>query len=147
MVKKSMLFLHTFFDVISLVENSLDMLAPFVFEVLISMDKKSMSYFFRCNFFRRKIHVVSTYFLDVISMIEISTFFPYFFRCDFSGREIHVVSTYLFRRHFDGRKIHVVCTWFFRGNFDGQKFDAAFGKLQANESIRGGVPLLVTLKS
>ena len=79
MIKKSMLFLHTFFDVISLVENSLDMLAPLVFEVSISMDEKSMSYFFRCKISRRKIHVVSTYFLEAISMIEISTFSRTFF--------------------------------------------------------------------
>ena len=31
--------------------------------------------FFRCNFDGRKIHVVSTYFFDVISIVEISTLF------------------------------------------------------------------------
>ena len=32
--------------------------------------------FFRCNFDGRKIHVVSTYFFDVISLVEKSTSFP-----------------------------------------------------------------------
>ena len=34
---------------------------------------------FRCNFDGRKIHVVSTYFFDVISMVEKSTSFPHTF--------------------------------------------------------------------
>ena len=80
-------------------------------------------------------HVVSTYFFDVISLIEISTYFfrrnfdgrrihvvfTYFFRCNFDGRKIRVVSTYFFRCNFDGRKIHFVSTYFCRCNFDGQK--------------------------
>ena len=36
---------------------------------------------------------------------------------------------------------------FFQRNFNGQKFDIAFGKLYANENIRGGFPWLVTFKS
>ena len=38
------------------------------------------------------------------------------------------------------------CRTFFRRNFYKQKFDVAFGKLQANENIRGGFPMLVILK-
>ena len=51
---------------------------------------------FRCNFDRRAIHVV----------------FTYFFRCNFADRKIHVISTYFFRCNFDGRKIHVVSRTF-----------------------------------
>ena len=36
---------------------------------------------------------------------------------------------------------------FFLQNLDGQKFDVVFSKLEANENIRGGFLLLVTLKS
>ena len=104
--------------------------------------------FFRCNFADRKTHVVSTYYFrcnfDVQKILVAST---YFFWCNFDGQKIHVVSTYFFRGNFDGRKIHFVCYYFFRRNFNGQKFDFVFGKLWANENIREGFPLLVTLKS
>ena len=54
-------------------------------------------------------HVISTNFLDVISLIEKSTSFPRtFFLCNFDGRKNHVVSTYFFWCNFDGRKIHVL---------------------------------------
>ena len=86
-------------------------------------------YFFPCNFDGRKIHLASTY----------------FFRCNFFHRSIHCISIYIFRRNFDGRIIHFVCTYFFRRNFD--EFNVTIGKLLANENIRGGFPLLVTLKS
>ena len=51
-----------------------------------------------------------------------------------------------FWRNFDGGKIHVVFSYFFWRNFYEQKFDVAFGKLQANENIRGGFPMLAILK-
>ena len=76
-------------------------------------------------------HVVSTYFFDVISLIEKSTSFSGTFfdvismvkksmlfpRTFFDVILIHVVSTYIFRCNFDSRKIHVVFTYFFRCNF------------------------------
>ena len=69
------------------------------------------------NFF-----VISTYFFDVISMVEKSMLFPHsFFRCNFNGRKIHVVSTYLFQCNFDGQKIHVVSTYFFWRSFNSRK--------------------------
>ena len=126
-------------------------------------------------------HVISTYFFDVISLLEISTLFPRIFQLNFDGRNIHVISTYFFRWNFEGRKIHlvftyffwcnfdgwniyvvsthffwcnisgrnidVVSTYFFRGNFDWKKFGTVFGNLQANENIRGGFPVFVTLNS
>ena len=92
-------------------------------------------------------HVISTYFFDVILLVEKSTWFPciffnvislvekstlfprIFFRCNFDGRKTHVVSTYFYRCNFDGRSKHVVFTYFFRCNFDGQRFNNVFGKL------------------
>ena len=92
-------------------------------------------------------HVISTYFFDVILLVEKSTWFPciffnvislvekstlfprIFFRCNFDGRKTHVVSTYFYRCNFDGRSKHVVFTYFFRCNFDGQRFNIVFGKL------------------
>ena len=107
-------------------------------------------------------HVISSYFFDVISliekstsfprlffyvilMIEKSTLFPHFCRCNFDGRKIHLASTYFFWRNFDGWIIHFVCMYFFRQNFD--EFGVIVGKLYANENVWGGFPLLVTLKS
>ena len=64
-------------------------------------------------------------------MVEKSTWFvPYFFQCNFSGRNIHVISTYFIPR-----------------NFDGQKFGNVFSKMLADENIRGGFPVSVTLDS
>ena len=52
---------------------------------------------FQCNFTDQKIQVVSTYFFNVILMVEKSTSFPRtFFRCNFDGGKIHVISTYFF---------------------------------------------------
>ena len=89
--------------------------------------------------------VISTYFFDVISLIEKSTSFPrtffdgrnvhvfffdgrnvhvfsmYFIRCNFDVRKIHVVFTCFLQCNFSGLKIHVVSTCFFRRNFDGRK--------------------------
>ena len=44
---------------------------------------------------------------------------------------------YFLLYNFDVRNMHVVFTYFFQSNFDGQKFDIVFGKLYANENIRG----------
>ena len=69
-------------------------------------------------------HIISTYFFDVISLGEKSTWFPrIFFRCNFAGRKIHVVSTYFLRCNFNGQKIHIhiISKYFFRCNFDGRK--------------------------
>ena len=110
---------------------------------IFGRDLWSSTYFYWCNFAGQKIHVVCTY----------------FFWCNFDGRKIHVVCTYFFWCNFDGRKISVfstyfswsryayLFTYFFRRNFDGLKFDIVFGKLQANENIRKGFPLFVTLNS
>ena len=54
---------------------------------------------------------------------------------------------YFFRSNLSGRNIHVVFTYFFLRNFDGQKFNIVSGKLEANENIRGGFPVFVTLNS
>ena len=112
----------------------------------LNFDKFSRHFqvLFWCNFADRKIYVISTY----------------FFQCNFDSRKIHVVSTYLFRCNFDGRKIYVVSMHFFRCNFFGQNihvvstmecvsmFLLIFSKfLKANENIRGGLPVLVTLNS
>ena len=120
------------------------------------------TYFFRCNFDGRKIHVVSTYFfrcnfdgrkstlfprtfVDVILMVKKSTYLLRAFFDVISFIEIPSLSTYFCRRNFDGLIIHFVCTYFFRRNFD--EFDVVVGKLLANENIRGGFLLSVTLKS
>ena len=67
-------------------------------------------------------HVISTYFFDLISMVEKSTFHStYSFCCNFDGRKIHVVSTYFYRCNFAGQKFHVVSTYFFRCSFDDRK--------------------------
>ena len=90
------------------------------------------TYIFRRNFDGRKIHVVFNYFFrynfaggkyccwfsltffDVISMIEISTFFQcIFFRCNFNSRNLHVVSTYFFWCNFSFHNILVVSFYFF----------------------------------
>ena len=42
--------------------------------------------------------------------------------------------------------MHVAFTYFFRRNFDGQKLDIVFGKLQANENIRGGFSCVFNFK-
>ena len=103
------------------------------------------TYFFRCNFDGQKIHVVSTYFFDVISMVAKSTLLPRAFFGVISFIEIPCVSTYFFWRNFDDQIIHFVCTHFFRRNFD--EIEVVVAKLYANENIRGGFPLIVTLKS
>ena len=85
---------------------------------------------FRCNFAGRIIHVVSTYFLGVTSLVEKPMLLPRTFSlCNFNGQKIHVVSKYFFRCNFCSRNIHGVSTYFFRRNFDGQNFDVIFGKL------------------
>ena len=87
-------------------------------------------------------HVISTYFFDVISLMEKSTPFPRIFFdiivmvekstlfprtfFDVIWRNIHCVSTYFFRRNFDGRLIQFGCTYFFWQNFD--EFDVVVGK-------------------
>ena len=88
------------------------------------------TYFFRRNFAGRKIHVVSTYFS----------------RCNFDGRKIYVDYTYFFRCNLSGRNMYGILTYFFRHNFDRQKFDIVFGKLQANENIRGGFSCVCNFK-
>ena len=129
--EKSTLFPRTFFGVILLIEKST--LFPHTFFDVISMVEKST--LFPCTFFGvislfEKSALFPLTIFDVISMLEKSTLFPlYLFQCNYSGRNIHVVSTYFIRR-----------------NFDGQKFDIIFGKLQANENIRG-FPVFVTLNS
>ena len=92
---------------------------------LISMIEKCASFprtFFDVILLVEKSILFPRTFIGVISLFEKSTLFPHtFFRCNLSGRNIHVVFTYFFLR-----------------NFDGQKNDIVFGKLQANENIRGG---------
>ena len=101
-------------------------------------------------------HVVCTYFFDLISMIEKCTSFPRTFfdvillvekSILFPRTFIGVISLFekstlfphtFFRCNLSGRNIHVLFTNFFLRNFDGQKNDIVFGKLQANENIRGG---------
>ena len=68
------------------------------------------------------------------------------FRCNFDGRKIHVVSRYFFRYDFNGRNMHVVFTCFSQRNFEWQKFDIVFGKLQANENIRGSFSCVCKFK-
>ena len=51
------------------------------------------------------------------------------------------------RCSFDGQKIDVVCTYFFDEISTGKKLTLILVKSQANENIRGGFPLLVTLKN
>ena len=66
--------------------------------------------------------VISTYFLDVISLIEKSTSFPRtFFDLIFADPKILVVSTYFFWCNFDDQKINVVSTSFYWCNFAGRK--------------------------
>ena len=110
-------------------------------------------------------HVISTYFFDVISLIEKFTSLPrtffditslvekihvvstYFFRCNFAGQKLLVVYTYFYRRNFDGRKIHVVYTYFFNEISMGKNSTSFVIKLSGNENLRGGFPLLVTLEN
>ena len=111
-------------------------------------------------------HVISTYFFDVISMVENFTWFPCTF-CDvissvenstlFPRTFFNVISTVekstLFpRTFFDVISMVVVSTYFYRCNFDGwnmhiaffrrnfdrQRFDIIFGKV---------FPVFVTLNS
>ena len=74
--------------------------------------------------------------------ITISTNFhvisTYFFRCNFDSRKIYVVSMYFFRFNFSGRNIHVGFTYFFDVILMGKNSTSFFGKLQADENIRGG---------
>ena len=76
-------------------------------------------------------HVISTYFFEVISLIEISTFFPPTF--------------------FDLISMVEKCTLFPRTSFEGitmgKNLTSFLVKLQANENIGGSFTLLVTLKS
>ena len=106
-------------------------------------------------------HVISTYFFDVILMVEkihavsmhffqsnfagwkIEVFSTYFYQCIFACRRFHVVSTYLFCGNFDGWKN---LTYFFQHNVDGQKFNIVFGKLQANEKIGEGFSWVCNFK-
>ena len=102
----------------------------------------------QCNFADRKINVVSTL----------------FFQLNFEGEKTHVISTYLFRCSFDDWNIHLFPLTFFnviltvekstlftRTFFDeistGKNLRSFLVKLQANENIRGGLPLLATLKN
>ena len=117
-----------FFGVISLIKKST--LFPRTFFDVISMIEKP-------TLFPRN-------FCDVISMVEKSTLFPFTFFDVVSMVEKSTVLL-IFWLNFDCRKIHFVCAYFFRQNFD--EFYVIFGKLWANENIRGIFPLLVTLKS
>ena len=69
-------------------------------------------------------------FLDAILMVEKSILFPLTFFDVILMMEKSTLSS----------------RTFFRRNFYEQKFDVAFGKLQANENIRGGFPMLAILK-
>ena len=130
-IEKSMSFPCTFFNAISLFEKS-TLFPHSSFDVISMVEKSTL---FPCTFFGvislfEKSALFPLTIFDVISMLEKSTLFPlYLFQCNYSGRNIHVVSTY-----------------FIRCNFDGQKLDIIFGKLQANENIRG-FPVFVTLNS
>ena len=69
-------------------------------------------------------------FFDVILLVQKFTLFPRTF--------LNVILMVK-----NPRCLHVL----FSTKFDGQKFDVVLVKLQANENIRGGFPLLLTLKS
>ena len=106
------------------------------------------TYLFRRNFAGREIHVVSTYFFDVISLVEISTFFP---RTFFDVISLVDKST-LFHFTFFNVILLVELSTLFASTFSDEilmngNSTSSLVKLQANENIRGGLPLLVTLKS
>ena len=128
---------------------------------VISMVQKSTSFsrtFFWCNFDGRKMHVVTTYFFrynfDVQKVRVVSA---HFFRCNFSGQKIHVVSsknsslTFLFPLTFFDVILMVEKSTLFTRIFAdefwmGKNSTSFLVKLQANENICRGFPLLVTLK-
>ena len=70
---------------------------------------------FRCNFDGRKIHVVSTYFFDVISLVEKFTWFP---RTFFDVISMVEKSTWFPRTFFDVISLVEKSTWFPRTFFD-----------------------------
>ena len=73
MVEKSTSFPRTFFDVISLVKKSALFSRTF-FDVILMVENstyfylETTTYFFRCNFDGRNMHLVFTYFFDLILM-------------------------------------------------------------------------------
>ena len=132
MVQNSTSFPHTFFGVISMVEKSA--LFPRTFFGVISLVE--ISTLFPRTFF------------DVISMVGKTTLFLLtFFDVISLVEKFTLVFTYFFRCNFDGPNIHVVCTCFFGEILTGRNSTSFLVKLQANENIRGGFPLLVILKT
>ena len=94
--------------------------------------------------------VISTYFFDVISLIEISTLFPRTFfdvismvekpalfpRAFFDVEISTVFLLYFFRHNFDGPRIHFVCTYLFRRNFDGKVLASFFLSCKVMETFK-----------
>ena len=110
-------------------------------------------------------HVISTYFLDVISMVQNFTLFPrtvlgvtlmvqkskLFPRIFFGVIFLVEISTLFPRIFFNVILMVEKSTLFSRSFLDefltGRNLTLLLVRLQANENIRGGFPLLVTLKS
>ena len=86
---------------------------------------------FRCDFAGRKIHVVSTYFFDVISMVEKSTLFP--------------------RTFFDVISMVEICTLFLLTFFDvilmGKDLTSFLVSCKLIKTFEKVFPVFVTLNS
>ena len=104
--------------------NGLTTLNPCRFDVVITSIRRRPNFgefprhfrvLFRCNFGGRKIHVVSTYFFDVISIVEKSTWFP---RTLFDVTSLVEKSMWFPRTFLDVISMVEKSTWFPRTFFD-----------------------------
>ena len=93
-------------------------------------------------------HVISTYFFDVISMVKKSTLFPRTFFDVISMVEKSMLFPLTFFNVILMVEKSTLFTRTFFNEISKDKNSTSFlTKFQANENIRGGFPLLVTLKN
>ena len=94
------------------------------------------------------LHVIFTYFFDVVSLIEKSTLFP---RTSFNVISLVEKFTLFPLTFLDVilmvKKYTLLARTFFDEISMGKNSMSFVVKMQVNENIRGGLPLLVTLKS
>ena len=101
-----------------------------------------------CNFAGRNIHVFFTYFFNVISIVEKLKLFPRtFFDVIALVKKLTLFSLTLFQVILMVKKSTLFASTFFDETSTGKNSTLFLVKLQANESIWGGFPLLVTLKN